>query len=143
MAFQVANNLRFRRSFGRIKKIIDLPYLIEIQKNSYDLFLQKDVSPVQRENIGLQEYNGMLFSNPTVSPIAMNTGKAPNRVENLPSILRTRDLAILLDMSPDAVNDMARKGIVKGYKSGNQWRFRRKDIEKFLEREAKQLVPPG
>lgn len=85
----------------------------------------------------------MLFSNPTVSPIAMNTGKAPNRVENLPSILRTRDLAILLDMSPDAVNDMARKGIVKGYKSGNQWRFRRKDIEKFLEREAKQLVPPG
>jgi len=64
-------------------------------------------------------------------------------MENLPSILRTRDLAILLDMSPDAVNDMARKGIVKGYKSGNQWRFRRKDIEKFLEREAKQLVPPG
>ncbi len=32
MAFQVANNLRFRRSFGRIRKIIDLPYLIEIQK---------------------------------------------------------------------------------------------------------------
>ncbi|GAB4366837.1 MAG: hypothetical protein Kow00128_10670 [Deltaproteobacteria bacterium] len=64
-------------------------------------------------------------------------------MEQLPSILRTRDLAILLDMSPDAVNDMARKGVVKGYKSGNQWRFRRKDIEKYLERKAKQLVPPG
>jgi len=85
----------------------------------------------------------MLFSSSTVVAIAPNPGKAPNRVENLPSILRTRDLAILLDMSPDAVNDMARKGIVKGYKSGNQWRFRRKDIEKFLEREAKLLVPPG
>jgi DNA-directed RNA polymerase subunit beta len=45
MAFQVANNLRFRRSFGRIRKIIDLPYLIEIQKNSYELFLQKDAAP--------------------------------------------------------------------------------------------------
>ncbi len=54
MAFQVASNLRFRRNFGRIKKIIDLPYLIEIQKNSYDLFLQKDVAPGQRQNTGLE-----------------------------------------------------------------------------------------
>jgi DNA-directed RNA polymerase subunit beta len=61
MAFQVANNLRFRRTFGRIKKIIDLPYLIEIQKNSYDLFLQKDVSATQRENIGLQEVFKSVF----------------------------------------------------------------------------------
>jgi DNA-directed RNA polymerase subunit beta len=61
MAFQVANNLRFRRSFGRIKKIIDLPYLIEIQKNSYDLFLQKDVIPAQRQNLGLQEVFKSVF----------------------------------------------------------------------------------
>ena len=62
--------------------------------------------------------------------------------ENLPNILKTRDLAILLDMSPDAVNDMARRGILKGYKSGNQWRFRRKEVERFVEREKK-LAPPG
>jgi DNA-directed RNA polymerase subunit beta len=61
MAFQVANNLRFRRTFGRIKKIIDLPYLIEIQKNSYDLFLQKEVPATQRENIGLQEVFKSVF----------------------------------------------------------------------------------
>ncbi|HTN69681.1 MAG TPA: DNA-directed RNA polymerase subunit beta, partial [Methylomirabilota bacterium] len=61
MAFQVANNLRFRRSFGRIKKIIDLPYLIEIQKNSYDLFLQKDLGAAQRQNIGLQEVFKSVF----------------------------------------------------------------------------------
>jgi DNA-directed RNA polymerase subunit beta len=61
MAFQVANNLRFRRSFGRIKRIIDLPYLIEIQKNSYELFLQKDSSPAQRDNIGLQEVFKSVF----------------------------------------------------------------------------------
>ncbi len=61
MPFQVANNLRFRRSFGRIKRIIDLPYLIEIQKNSYELFLQKDSSPAQRDNIGLQEVFKSVF----------------------------------------------------------------------------------
>ena len=61
MAFQVANNLRFRRTFGRIKKIIDLPYLIEIQKNSYDQFLQKDAPPAQRQNIGLQEVFKSVF----------------------------------------------------------------------------------
>src|SRR6184192_2440747 len=61
MAFQVANNLRFRRSFGRIRKIIDLPYLIEIQKNSYDLFLQREVAPAQRQNFGLQEVFKSVF----------------------------------------------------------------------------------
>jgi DNA-directed RNA polymerase subunit beta len=61
MPFQVPHNLRLRRSFGRIKKIIDLPYLIEIQKNSYDQFLQKDVPPTQRQNFGLQEVFKSVF----------------------------------------------------------------------------------
>src|SRR5574342_1058856 len=61
MAYQIANNLRFRRSFGRIRKIIDLPYLIEIQKNSYELFLQKDRGPAQRQNLGLQEVFRSVF----------------------------------------------------------------------------------
>ncbi|MGE5188489.1 MAG: helix-turn-helix domain-containing protein [Gemmatimonadota bacterium] len=63
--------------------------------------------------------------------------------ETLPNILKTRDLALLLDMSPDAVNDLARKGILKGYKSGNQWRFRRKDVERYLAREPRKQAPPG
>ena len=61
MAFQVAHNLRFRRSFGRIKKIIDLPYLIEIQKNSYDQFLQREVPQAQRQNFGFQEVFKSVF----------------------------------------------------------------------------------
>jgi excisionase family DNA binding protein len=94
------------------------------------------------EDLCLQEYNGMLFSGCRIAA-KQKTGKVARHVENLPNILRTRDLAILLDMSPDAVNDLARKGIVKGYKSGNQWRFRRKDIAKYLDREARNQVPPG
>lgn len=56
-------------------------------------------------------------------------------IESTPAIMKTRDIAILLDLSPDTVNDMARRGVLKGYKSGNQWRFRRKDIERFIERD--------
>lgn len=63
-------------------------------------------------------------------------------LESLPNVLKTRDLAILLDLSPDAVNDMARRGVLKGFKSGNQWRFRRKDVERYVERERK-VAPPG
>lgn len=54
MSSQVANNLRFRRNFGHIKKIIEIPNLIEIQKRSYEEFLQRSVSPSERHEFGLQ-----------------------------------------------------------------------------------------
>jgi len=54
MAFQLASNFRFRRPFGRIGKIIDIPHLLEIQRHSYDEFLQQSLSPEQRLDSGLQ-----------------------------------------------------------------------------------------
>src|SRR5690242_10934827 len=51
---QVTSNLRLRRSFGKIKKIIEIPNLIEIQKRSYDDFLQVGVSTEDRADVGLQ-----------------------------------------------------------------------------------------
>jgi DNA-directed RNA polymerase subunit beta len=51
---QVTSNFRLRRSFGKIKKIIDIPNLIEIQKRSYEEFLQADVAVEQRTDSGLQ-----------------------------------------------------------------------------------------
>jgi len=44
----------YRKSFGRIKKVIEIPDLIEIQTRSYEKFLQADVKPEDRENSGLQ-----------------------------------------------------------------------------------------
>ena len=43
-----------RKRFGIVKPILDIPYLISVQKQSYEQFLQKDVAPRARENIGLQ-----------------------------------------------------------------------------------------
>jgi DNA-directed RNA polymerase subunit beta len=45
---------RLRRNFGKIEKIIDIPNLIEIQRDSYDRFLQKDVPYEERKDSGLQ-----------------------------------------------------------------------------------------
>src|SRR6202050_1765388 len=58
---QVTSNLRLRRSFGKIKKIIEIPNLIEIQKRSYEEFLQADVAADQREDKGLQSVFKSVF----------------------------------------------------------------------------------
>jgi DNA-directed RNA polymerase subunit beta len=44
----------FRKNFGRIQKIIDVPNLIDIQLKSYEKFLQKDTPLDKRGNFGLQ-----------------------------------------------------------------------------------------
>jgi DNA-directed RNA polymerase subunit beta len=51
---QVTSSLRLRRTFGKIKKIIDIPNLIEIQKRSYEEFLQADTPTEERTDTGLQ-----------------------------------------------------------------------------------------
>lgn len=47
------------------------------------------------------------------------------------SLLNSRDVAKLLDMSPDTVNEFARKQILPAFKAGRQWRFRKQDIASF------------
>jgi DNA-directed RNA polymerase subunit beta len=46
--------LPIRKNFGRVKKVIDIPNLIEMQQHSYAKFLQKDVAPEAREDFGIQ-----------------------------------------------------------------------------------------
>ncbi len=50
----IQNNFRARKSFAKIGKIIDIPNLIDIQKQSYEKFLQKDIVFEKREDVGLQ-----------------------------------------------------------------------------------------
>ncbi len=54
MGVRLAHNLRLRRNFGKIKKVIDIPNLIEIQRRSYDEFLQLGKTAVERADTGLQ-----------------------------------------------------------------------------------------
>jgi excisionase family DNA binding protein len=50
------------------------------------------------------------------------------------TILNSKDVARLLDVSPDTVNEFARKSILPGFKKGRQWRFRKRDISMFKRR---------
>ncbi len=46
--------MREIRTFGRIKEVIELPNLTNIQITSYESLLQRDRLPADRENVGLQ-----------------------------------------------------------------------------------------
>jgi DNA-directed RNA polymerase subunit beta len=61
---------RIRKNFGKIKKIVEIPDLIGMQKESYRRFLQFDVQPEKREDIGLQAVFKSVF------PIKDFTGSA-------------------------------------------------------------------
>jgi DNA-directed RNA polymerase subunit beta len=50
----MARVLRKRENFGKVPQFLDVPNLIEIQKSSYDQFLQRDVPLTKREEKGLQ-----------------------------------------------------------------------------------------
>ena len=54
MAQQIQTNFRLRKNLGRVRRIIDVPNLIDIQKSSYDKFLQMSVPPNERNDMGLQ-----------------------------------------------------------------------------------------
>jgi len=54
MAGTIQCGRRSRRDFGKIPSIVEIPNLIEVQKRSYETFLQKDVPAERREEIGLQ-----------------------------------------------------------------------------------------
>jgi len=47
-------SFHLRKNFGTVKKVIDIPYLIEMQRFSYDKFMQRDVAPEARRDVGLQ-----------------------------------------------------------------------------------------
>jgi len=45
---------RIRRNFGKIRKIVNIPDLIGMQRESFSRFLQMDIKPEKRRDIGLQ-----------------------------------------------------------------------------------------
>src|SRR5262245_41251014 len=61
MAISFTGRKRIRKSFGRVPEVAPMPNLIEVQKSSYDHFLQMGVAPDDRANVGLQEVLKSIF----------------------------------------------------------------------------------
>ncbi|MEE8539247.1 MAG: DNA-directed RNA polymerase subunit beta, partial [Woeseiaceae bacterium] len=70
MAYSFTEKKRIRKNFGKRPTILDVPYLLSIQLNSYRKFLQTAVSEKDRQNIGLHA----AFQ--TVFPIVSYSGNA-------------------------------------------------------------------
>jgi len=70
MAYSFTEKKRIRKDFGRFPKVMEVPYLLEIQLASYRKFLQTDVPLAKRGDYGL---HGALKS---VLPIVSYSGSA-------------------------------------------------------------------
>jgi DNA-directed RNA polymerase subunit beta len=70
MAYSYTEKKRIRKSFAQLPTVMDVPYLLAIQVDSYEQFLQEHKKPKGRENIGLQAAFTSIF------PIESHTGNA-------------------------------------------------------------------
>ena len=61
MATSFTGRKRVRKVFGRLTAVAPMPNLIEVQKTSYDYFLQREATVVEREASGLQEVFKSVF----------------------------------------------------------------------------------
>jgi DNA-directed RNA polymerase subunit beta len=61
MAISFNGKTRIRKTFGRIPEVAPMPNLIEVQRSSYDHFLQMEVPPESRASVGLQEVFKSVF----------------------------------------------------------------------------------
>ena len=108
-------NKKPRKSFAKTQIRTDLPNLIETQKVSYDVFLQRDVSPNERMNTGLQavfnevfpirdfsEVNSLEFVSYTLGTPKYTLQECVARGVTYQVSLTARIMLVLRETDPDA-----------------------------------------
>ncbi len=70
MSYSFTEKKRIRKSFAKRANVLQVPFLLATQIDSYHAFLQQDVTPEQRSNEGLQAAFTSIF------PIASHSGNA-------------------------------------------------------------------
>lgn len=61
MAYSFTEKKRIRKDFGKQQSVLDVPDLLSIQLASYNKFLQRNVDPAKRKNLGLEAAFNTLF----------------------------------------------------------------------------------
>ena len=101
---------RIRKSFGKRTSVLNVPYLLTMQKDSYVAFLQKDVPPAKRKPEGLQatflsafpivSHNGfveMKFLEYNIAKPAFDTRECQQRGLTYAAAVRARLQMIIYD----------------------------------------------
>ncbi|MEX2964530.1 DNA-directed RNA polymerase subunit beta [Microbulbifer sp. TYP-18] len=70
MAYSYTEKKRIRKDFGKLPKVMDVPFLLAIQLDSYRNFTQADARPNDRRDVGLQAAFKSVF------PIVSYSGNA-------------------------------------------------------------------
>jgi len=70
MAYSFTEKKRIRKDFGKLPGILDVPYLLSIQLDSYQKFLQEEIAPEDREIMGIHAAFKSVF------PIVSYSGNA-------------------------------------------------------------------
>jgi DNA-directed RNA polymerase subunit beta len=71
MAYSFTEKKRIRKDFGKLSEMMEMPYLLSIQVDSYDRFLQLAAPAEGRDDIGLHAAFRSVF------PIVSYSGNAP------------------------------------------------------------------
>ena len=110
MAYSFTERKRIRKSFGSRETVIEIPYLLQMQKDAYTAFLQADLSPKKRKPEGLQaafesafpivSHNGfveMKFIEYTLGKPAFDVRECQTRGLTFASAVRARVQLIIYD----------------------------------------------
>ncbi len=110
MSYSFTEKKRIRKSFGSRQSVLDVPYLLATQINSYEAFLQKDLPLSQRKDEGLEaafraifpivshnqyvrmEYNGYTLARPV-----FDVRECQQRGLTFASALRAKVRLIVMD----------------------------------------------
>ncbi len=128
MTYSFTEKKRIRKSFAKRASVLDVPYLLATQLQSFKDFLQDEVAPERRKNQGLQAAFGSIF------PIVSHSGNArlefvsymlgepafdvtecQQRGLTFASSLRARVRLVIMDReAPDTVKEVKEQEVYMG-----------------------------
>jgi DNA-directed RNA polymerase subunit beta len=112
--------ITLRKDFSRTKRVINIPNLLDIQRKSYERFLQQDVSHEKRNNIGLQAVFKSVFPiggtsrNFSLEFIGYNIGEPKYSIEECKQkgLSYTAPLRILVHLITYEQNNSPKEGSI-------------------------------
>ena len=129
MAYSYTEKKRIRKDFGKLHRVMDIPYLLATQVESYKQFMQDQVDPSERINKGLHTAFQSVFpitsysGNASLEYVSYRLGKAPFNVKEcqlrsvtyaVPLRVKVRLVIYDKDSSNKAIKDIKEQEVYMG-----------------------------
>ena len=129
MAYSYTEKKRIRKDFGKLHRVMDIPYLLATQVESYKQFMQDKVDPSERINKGLHTAFQSVFpitsysGNASLEYVSYRLGKAPFNVKEcqlrsvtyaVPLRVKVRLVIYDKDSSNKAIKDIKEQEVYMG-----------------------------